>query len=347
MSFYLPKSLEDSIQTGLDLFQVKLSDSKKIADCVMQLSDFYIAKPIAQTPWNQNWCKIAYLAYYLPLNYIRARSVIARVMNLKFFDGLNHLVDFGSGLGSLPLATKDAGLSLATSDLIEISEDARKLCSKITPHLSQFSHKAFQPSIQVTSSTLVTASYSLTEVTKLPAWMLSSGGLLLIEPGTREDSRKLQHLRQSLINDGWSIHAPCTHQLQCPMLTTHDNDWCHDSTSWQQPDWFARIEDHLPIKNQTLHYSYLCARRDKLLDLPIDTTTHAGLARLTGDLQIFKGYAKQMICQNDARMFLSWQKKHFKNDYPRLPRGTLVRLKPNLTVKNNEIRPTDLQDVLT
>jgi hypothetical protein len=97
------------------------------------------------------------------------------------------------------------------------------------------------------------------------------------------------------------------------------------------PEWFLEIEKHLPIKNRTLTFSWLLARRTA-------PPAHlAGLARLTGDLQKEKGASKQLVCRGPAREFLAWQ--HRNGTPPEFPRGALLRLKDGIPTRSNELRP--------
>jgi hypothetical protein len=95
----------------------------------------------------------------------------------------------------------------------------------------------------------------------------------------------------------------------------------------------------MPIKNGTLPCSWLMMRRTA------PKPRRSLLGRITGDLQEFKGYAKQLVCRGDQREFLSWQKKHFKTGYPNIHRGELVTFKDELSTRGNELRLMSLDDV--
>ena len=75
--FSIPEALEKKIETQLKHhFSLTLQDSKKIADAVKRLSDYFIQNPDGSTPWNETWAQIAYLSYFLPLNQVRAQAVV-------------------------------------------------------------------------------------------------------------------------------------------------------------------------------------------------------------------------------------------------------------------------------
>src|SRR5690606_34955085 len=85
---------------------------------------------------------------------------------------------------------------------------------------------------------LAAFSYSLTELTEIPAFAADSEAFLIIEPATRDDGRRLLGWRQTFIDRTYSVHAPCTHQKNCPLLHQSERDWCHDRIEFRAPDWF-------------------------------------------------------------------------------------------------------------
>ncbi len=316
-----------------------------IADAIMKQSDFYAKNPQKSTPWHEPWCQIAYIAYYLPLNWWRLATATGRGLEVGFFDGWDKFVDFGSGLGSASLAFESHGLKFNGGGLsIEISKPAVAIHKEL--HLGNLIELIWQQgepkAAAVDGSTLAVFSYSFTELKTLPSWAEQCGGILLVEPATKEDGRRLLKVRQDLINKGWYVAAPCTHQGMCPLIDS-ERDWCHDRATWQQPVELLRLEQHMPIKNGTLPFSYLMLTKNKPTT---STSSHQMRARMTGDFQEFKGFGKQLICRGPEREFLSWQKRDFKkNDYPKIARGDLVTIKEDLEKKGNELRPKKADDI--
>jgi hypothetical protein len=66
---------------------------------------------------------------------------------------------------------------------------------------------------------------------------------------------------------------------------------------------------------------------------------------MTGDLQEFKGFGKQLICRGADREFVAWQKRDFKKGYPEIGRGDLVVVRKDLPMKAQELRPSSAEDV--
>jgi len=173
-------------------------------------------------------------------------------------------------------------------------------------------------------------SYSLTEIVELPAGWDRYEALMILEPSTSEDGRRLMQLRSKLIEAGYFMWAPCTHQLACPLLVQSKHDWCHDRFLVEAPAWFSQVEQQLPMKNKTVTTSYLLARK---APAPANLKN---LGRLTGDSLPEKGKTRQLVCRGPAREFLTWMHKSVNPQT--LSRGELVNLPEQFETKANELR---------
>ena len=327
---------DSNIANTLKSLGADLGNPRQIAQAVLKLSDHYINNPDAATPWHTDWAKIAYVAYYFPLNYMRVSAVLRAGIRQNFWQGLTDFSDFGSGLGTVPLAIADMlPGQFARGIAVESSPATEKLYRQLA--LPDVAHPKLSWASKLTPAAAATGhltvfSFSLTELPELPKAALASEALAIIEPATNQDGRRLMQLRAKLMANGWYAWAPCTHQEACPLLVDSARDWCHDRVSWEAPDWYLAIEEHLPMRNRTLTHSYLLMRRQPPAALTYPT------ARLTGDLQRQKGASRQMVCRGPKREFLSWQHKH--GTPPEWPRGALVRLADDVETKSNELRPT-------
>lgn len=361
-AYTLPSQLSDAIELFLKTENVT---SQYLAECILRMSDFYIDQPLAPTPWHERWCQLAQLAYFLPLNFLRAQAVwdeCQKQIDKKNFEISNKgLVDFGSGLGAacLPLILENltdsknnsdlttdqknnimlSQLSLNFSDLffVERSAIANQLFLKILQSQPNKQHFTIDKNFytpdkiqKLSPDKSILCSYSLTEHEQLPNWLLQAHSVIIIEPATRDDGRKLLKTREQLISNGFYIAAPCTHQKNCPLLHKSEHDWCHDRIQIQMPDWFKQIEKNLPIKNENLTFSYLLAQKNKPAN--IDTSQNW---RMTGDTLIEKGKSRQMICRGSEREFLSWMHRKFPKD-ALIPRG--------LEIDGQQIESLHLED---
>lgn len=306
----------------------------RLAEAVVRLSDHYIKSPEAPTPWDRDWAQVAYACYFFPLNYVRVRGVVAEGERVGFFAGLSTFTDFGSGVGTVPLALRDALAARFDRGLaIERAPTPASMYTDLRADSGlslEWTRAAPRQGEFAKSTHLTTFSYSLTELAGLPDWARQGEALALIEPGTHQDGRRLLRLRAELLQQGYHAWAPCTHQAACPLLQDSERDWCHDRVALEAPAWFEALSEHLPMRNPTLACSYLLLRRTP------PPAALGQLARLTGDLRREKGASRQMVCRGSTREFLSWQHKH--GEPPAWPRGALVTLPKAPAVKGREIR---------
>ncbi len=316
-----------------DIFKKPEITLQKLADYVLQLSDFYIDQPTAGTPWDKEYCYQAYSHYFLPLNYLRNDLVVRRGVDVGFFADLDTTVDWGSGPGTSTLAL-NSHLNLKKNILVDISKRHLTRFSDLWSGFknSEFTEVFKDPKINYAKSLLV-CSYSLTEKNSLPNGWDDFEALMILEPATSDDGRKLLELREHLIKSGYSLWAPCLHQSKCPLLTQSKKDWCHDRLKVDAPDWFWELEKKLPIKNNTITTSYLLARKRK-------PPEHAkNQVRLVGDQLIEKGKTRQMLCRGENREFLTWLHKNskpeelFRGDFFELPES-----ESDYELISNEIR---------
>lgn len=318
--YTVPDFLERKIEQILKHSGTSLKESKKLAECVLRMSDYYIANPDSQTPWHENWCQIAQAAYFLPLNFIRAQYVIEEAQRLNFFKEFRVATEVGYGLGALTLHLQKIFKDLSG---LEISQQSQKLFSLISEGALQIKNK-----IPHQDGQLLAFSYSLTEAISVKE-LASAQGVLIIEPSTHQDARELQKLRQTLMEKGFYSWAPCTHQGGCPLLIHSQKDWCHHRIHTNMPDWFLEMEKQLPFKNKTLTLSYLLMSKN-----PPPVT--GSQTRIIGDILIEKGKSKALICRSEEREFLSVLHKVSK-DFP-YERGDSVTLPEAQEKKGNEIR---------
>lgn len=309
---------------------------KTIADSVMQLSDFYIQNPEGETPWKEKFCQIAYRYYYLPLNYQRCEKVIQRGLEVNFFDGLTQFIDWGAGPGTASLALAENAEIRPQINKQILSDLSLTTLNKFSDLHTNLINKTYTEKIDLKSTSInkktscLVFSYSLTEKNTLPNGWNDFEALMILEPSTRDDGRRLLELRNELIQQGYSIWAPCTHQKSCPLLIHSKHDWCHDRLNVNAPNWFSQLENLLPMKNKTITVSYLLARKKPAPEFLKQK------ARLTGDSLEEKGKTRQLICRSEEREFLTWMHKNIKPQV--FPRGELISLPTEYELKSNELR---------
>lgn len=325
-------SIADDDQILINAFSIKNNlslsseaDLRKIAQCILKTSDFFIDQPLGLTPWEKIETQIAYVYYFSPLNSVRMQRILFSQRELLQQLKVTSITDFGAGLASggrtLQKLFPEAQLSLVEQSQIPISllKNFRAWTGANSQQISDIHNR----------NTLV-CSYSLTELSKLPEWLTEFENIFLLEPATQSDGRRLLAWREQLLAAGYFAWAPCTHQEACPLLIESKTDWCHDRAHFDAPDWFLSLEKNLPMKNRTLASSYLVLSKQK------PPQVHPRLARLTGDLMKEKGKDRQMVCRKNKREFLSWM--HKNGDHEELFRGDLIQLPADLSEVSNELR---------
>lgn len=88
------------------------------------------------------------------------------------------------------------------------------------------------------------------------AWWMTSGLLLIVEPGTPVAFEIVRATRDQLLADGARTIAPCAHDRPCPLA----NDWCHFPQRLKRPD-FQRRARGAPSEWEDTKFSYAALAR--------------------------------------------------------------------------------------
>jgi hypothetical protein len=97
----------------------------------------------------------------------------------------------------------------------------------------------------------------------LKAVLKADGRMLVMEPALQGTTRDLMALRDDLLDRNLaSVHAPCLHQAECPMLQANDRDWCHAYIPWERPAWIEKFDRLAAIRKEYLKCSYLLLGRE-------------------------------------------------------------------------------------
>lgn len=168
------------------------------------------------------------------------------------------------------------------------------------------------PNLHVTSATpgllasteplgLLVVSHVLNELSPadlatLRTLIARAAEVLWVEPGTHAVSRQLGAIRDELLRaNGFSVVAPCTHQLACPALAPgKERDWCHffappPSEIFANPDW-VKFGQRAGIDLRSLPYAFIA------LDRSTERPVTADLSRVIGRPEHFKPYARLLNC---------------------------------------------------
>lgn len=143
---------------------------------------------------------------------------------------------------------------------------------------------------------VVSISYALNELAPAArprliaeAWHLASKALVLVEPGTVEGFGHIRAARAQLIELGAHLHAPCPHQVECPMA---EPDWCHFAVRVERTR-LHRIAKGGDLSYEDEKYSYLIAVKEP--------ATPAG-ARILRHPKIQSGLIELRLCTQEGEL---------------------------------------------
>lgn len=146
------------------------------------------------------------------------------------------------------------------------------------------------------SADLVICSYCLNELPEVQREravksLAGAAGklLVIVEPGTPFAFEEMKQTRQTLIERGLKIAAPCPHENECPLP---EDDWCHFTARAQ------RSKLHKLLKNADVPYEdekfcFVAAARN-----PEEFTPCA--ARVLRKPQIQSGFVTLSLCEADG-----------------------------------------------
>lgn len=233
----------------------------------------------------------AYLHYYLPWNIYRQGRLLTG-LDLALKPG-SHIVDLGAGPLTFLLALWLARPGMQEQELdylaVDRSEPAlkvgRKLFSSLAAQTSwnvrtdnqPAGRRKFRPADLLVMANFINEvdrgprggrgsrsagkDIDSAETRMLERWegqVASEGAILLIEPGVRDSGRSLSRLRQTALERGWRIPAPCPHAEDCPMPGRRNTPWCHFTfPTGDSPAWLSRLSHQAKLPKDRASLSFL------------------------------------------------------------------------------------------
>lgn len=217
----------------------------------------------------------AYALYYTTIN---AAKILHLLPNLSFDKDEISVLDLGSGPGT-------AGISLLTA----LDKSIRLTCVEHSSHMRQVAERLLSrykgagdltkltvlPSLPLNTTEkydLVIAANVVAELDtaegertmrSLAERTAPGGYLVVLEPGQQLHTRRLMHLRDTLLRTTHEFAPlfPCLRRDACPMLATSDTDWCHGTIEWRQPRLNAHLDDLLSFNKHRIKYSAFIFQR--------------------------------------------------------------------------------------
>ena len=245
---------------------------------ISAISASYVSHDVGSTLFSPIKSVRSAEGYALYYSVINAAKVLHLLPNLAFDKEEISILDLGSGPGT-------AGLALLTG----LNKAIRLTCVEHSPHmrnvaerlLSRYNGAGTLTKLSMLSSlpSRATDQYDLVIAANVVAELDSAGGermmrslaektapggyLVALEPGQQLHTRRLMHLRNSLLGSSSEFAPifPCLRSDPCPMLASSDIDWCHGTIEWSQPRLNAHLDDLLSFNKHRIKYSAFIFQR--------------------------------------------------------------------------------------
>lgn len=241
---------------------------------------------------------LAYAAYRMPATYAVVHAALQRVHTRVPEFQPSTLVDVGAGTGAATWAATQVWPALERVTLLEQSADAIEVGTRIMANsecgaLQSATWQRWRLSTidpDAVTADIAIASYLLGELTDdqrvllVALLMKCAPTVVLIEPGTPAGYARIMSARAALVDDGFTVVAPCPHDLACPMLER--GDWCHFAERLERSR-LHRVAKAGELSYEDEKYSYVAATR---------TPAHRPAARILRHPQLRKGLVSLQLC---------------------------------------------------
>ena len=277
----------------------------------------------------------AYLAWRWPVTAMVIHEVLGRLKEAWPEFSPQSVLDLGAGPAVSVLPTvlqfpmiKDYILWEEQSAMIQAGE---LMLSRMKGTFPQITASRWQKGDFLTgdwpATDLILASYAVNELNQSESKRLckalaasAAQVVVLIVPGTPEHFKGLTAMRNRLVDEGYSILAPCTFTGPCPM--EHDN-WCHFFLRVQRSKLLRQLKS-AELSYEDEKFSYLILRKNegfnqdaRSKDNPHDNKNEVRIIRHP---IINKGYRQVSLCGDGKIREVRFTKGRHKAIYRTLKR---------------------------
>lgn len=256
---------------------------------------------------------LVYAIVRMPATYSAIISALSHTLELIDSDDIETMLDVGAGTGAATWAACDF-LNLSSIDCIEREKEMIAIGKKMMEYNYLYTSInwimsdifSFKPTKKYD---IVIASYSLNEmsayqreITLNKLWSLTNKLLLIIEPGTPYAYEMQKEMRQSLIELGATLIAPCPYNSNC--LLPND-DWCHFTCRVQRSKLHKQVKEvDSPFEDEKFTYSafsrckphFICEQR--IIRHPIISEKKISLQLCTS-----KGIETKILYKKDGALY--------------------------------------------
>jgi ribosomal protein RSM22 (predicted rRNA methylase) len=267
----------------------------------------------------------AYLLYYMSTNMLKVIQPLRELALSDFFDRESlRVLDLGTGTGAAMwgllnyLEQQDIAVDLTLTDSLEENlVEAKKFLGYLRPQgstLASFEKFDLRKLTEIPKNISARAPYQLITMMNvlneldeandgkllntLTSLLDEHGSIMMIEPATRLESRRLLRFRDRAIKHTMTVYSPCTMQDDCPAMIKED-DWCHSEIDWDRPPFIKVIDDLTGTLRLSLKYTYIILRNDEV------TLSHAidqnDLFRVVSKRFDEKGRVRAFLCGEPGR----------------------------------------------
>lgn len=282
----------------------------------------------------------AYAAYRMPATVAAAAAAIR--MSRESLPGWApaRLLDLGTGTGGTAWAAAEELPSIQAVTLLEQSSEAISLGRAILARSGSdaLAHASWRPwrlpasggqaTAPLPTADVITAAYLLGELNSqqqrelVRLTMDAAPAVVFIEPGTPAGHKRVLAARAQLLAEGFTVAAPCPHQLACPLDVA--GDWCHFAARVQ------RSAVHRQAKSGELSYedekfSFVTAVRGldgsppaaRIVRRPQQRKNLVSLSLCAKD----GAFRQQLVAKHEGQYYRTARKSSWGDDWETQPVG--------------------------
>ncbi|MFK4819836.1 small ribosomal subunit Rsm22 family protein [Ochrobactrum quorumnocens] len=260
----------------------------------------------------------AYLAARLPATYAAVRASFESVAEVCPDFAPTTMLDVGCGPGTALWAARECWPDLASATMIEASPAIRAVGGKLAENVGLETEwragDLVREKLDFPQADLVTIAYVLDELAPHDRkalverlWASARHLFVIVEPGTPAGWQRILDARAALIEQGAYIAAPCTHQLECPLIAP---DWCHFSRRVARSR-IHRLTKDAEVPWEDEKFIYLAATRDRSLaaSARVIAPTRVGGGKVALKLCIEDGSAEERLVTKRDGEFFRWARR--------------------------------------
>ncbi|MDF2549937.1 MAG: hypothetical protein K0S07_1004 [Chlamydiales bacterium] len=342
---------------------------RSLVSVVEKLDGWTQLKPPTEfpaTPWYEDKKQFsAYLLYHFVMHYLEGRSLIGELEQTP-----DRVLDISKGAAPFALAALEMGANVVTA--LDRSTLGLKIGSEISGRLGHalslrqldtsklerdLESKAFLLELdhllyQEEPYDLIIAGHIFSDlfrahpneaqalesdvVNYLMGKLAPNGRLLIVESSHQAFNHRLLSLRDGLLDQGYSIEAPCIFRGKCPALAA--KSLCFAQRAFEKPYLIKEIQRAASIHLDSLKMSYLIIKNEA--GLPLQEGAYRVISpRLEGP-----GTSKYYLCGGDGKKTLEMDLKETPikaKAFDFLKRGDVVLVKNGAIYKNRIVLEQD------